>query len=183
MTTEKPEIPASPKQVNGQEVLEALESLSTDRTWGGMTTPRAFTILEVAKQILGFDPSLGQQNAAYGGKSPAGWYGQYLSVARLRSVMLELVSDGVVTEIVGVEDRAVRTPYRLGPKGRVYVPTPLYEASTAALEAARRDVERKKILKEAERAFLDLHAAEIRANYEARCAAAGLEPDFEGENR
>lgn len=179
MTTQKPEIPASPHRVNGQELLDALTSLSEDKIWGGLVTPRAFTLLEVGKRILGFDPSLGERSAEYGGKSAAGWYGQYLSMGRVRSVMLELVAEGVVTEIIGANDRAVTTAYRTGAKSRSYLLTDRYEASVAARQAGQRDLQRQKLRTEEERAFLALHAEEIQAGYEARCAAAGLSPALE----
>lgn len=179
MTARKPEPPASPRRVTGQELLDALASLAEDRVWSGSTTPRAFTILEVGKRILGFDPSVGEQSAEYGGKSPAGWYGQYLSVGRMRTVMLELVTDGVVTEIIGTDDRAVMTAFRVGRKGRSYLLTDRYEASVAVRQAAQRDQQRQKLRTEEERAFLALHDEEIQAAYEARCAAAGLSPALE----
>jgi len=179
VTTNKPERPASPKQVTPQEAQDALEALSTGPVWGSTVPPRAFTVLEVAKQILGFDPSSGQLSVQYGGKTTAAYFSPYVSIGKLRKALQELVDNGVVTEIEGNSDRTVYFPYRTGPKGHTYVATARYEASATRLMARDRDETRKRILQEAERAYLDLHAKEIQADYEARCAAAGLDPDLE----
>jgi hypothetical protein len=163
--------------VTAQEIQDALALL--DASANDWTIPQAVTILEISRQILGFDPSIGQQSAAYGGKSPEGWYGQHIAVGRMRTTLQEMVEAGVVTEIIGKDNRTVRTPYRGGPKGRSYLLTATHEAAAANRAAELRDRQRKDLRVAEEREFIAAHAAEIQAGYEARCAAAGISPTLE----
>lgn len=179
MNARKPEPPATPRRVTAMEVQDALALLDASAVGRSSPVPQAVTVLKICGQILGFDPSAGQKAAAFGGKTPEGWYGQYISVGRVRTVLQELVEAGVVTEIVGKGDRAVRTPFRASPKGRFYLLTERYEAATAVRGAELRDRQRRALRAEEERLFLAEHASEVQAYYEARCAAAGISPDLE----
>jgi DNA-binding PadR family transcriptional regulator len=179
MNARRPEPPATPRRATALEIQDALTLLDASAIGMASPTPRAVSVLEICRQILGFDPSAGQKAAAYGGKSTEGWYGQYMSVGRIRASLQDLVEAGVVTEIVGKDDRSVRTPYRASPKGRYYLLTARHEESTAIRGAELRDRQRKALRAAEERDFIATHAAEIQAGYEARCAAVGISPTLE----
>lgn len=176
------ESPATPRRATPLEIQEAIALLDDSAVGQATPTPRAVTILEICRQILGFDPSAGQQAAAYGGKTTEGWYGQHISVGRMRTTLQELIETGVVTEIIGKEDRLVRTHYRTNPKARSYLLTSRYEAAADARGAELRNRQRRDLRTAEEQAFIAAHAAEIQAGYEARCAVAGLSPNPESTN-
>jgi hypothetical protein len=178
VTAPKPERPATPRRATALEVQEALALLDASDA-GYSPIPRAVTVLEICRQILGFDPSVGKQAAAFGGKTADGWYGEFISVGRVRTTLKELIEAGVVTEVVGKNDRAVRTPFRGSPKGRYYLLAARYEESVAACNAELRDRQRKALRVAVERDFLAAHAAEIQAGYESRCADEGISPTLE----
>lgn len=140
--------------------------------------PSAVSLFTIAQRILGFDPSAGKDNAAYGGKTKEGWYGEHISMTALRKVIAQLEEDGVIKAVKasgayerGGEERFVQFPYRTKSG---YVLADDYEASVARYNDKAREVQIQRLRQEAYKTVAERHADELEAEVERLISERGI---------
>lgn len=141
----------------------------------------------IVEGILGTDPSSGNYRGGLDAKTRESYVNPHLSMSALVKLLDRMVDEGVLTKVNKPTYRTRSDPWmqKVGRAVRFWgatagwVLTESFDASLAKADARKRDQDRRKLRKAAEKQIIEKYAKQVDTAYRKLCADAGLDPEIE----